>query len=79
MLFELFWAGYPVIHNAMSWKPFGYCYPGADLDCIGNLYDAIRTTHHEKLESYKAHTKALTWKHSPYNPEVQKAWAELLA
>jgi hypothetical protein len=78
MLFELFWAGYPVIHNAMSWKSFGYCYPGADLDSIGKQYDSIRTTHHEKLESYKAHARALTWKHSPYNPEVQKAWAALL-
>lgn len=78
MLFELFWAGYPVIHNAASWSPFGYYYPGSDLDAIGTLYDTIRETHHEKLESYRAHTRALTWKHSPYNPEVQKAWAALL-
>lgn len=78
MLFELFWAGYPVIHNATSWSTFGYFYPGSDLDAIGTLYDTIRETHHEKLESYRAHTRALTWKHSPYNPEVQKAWATLL-
>jgi hypothetical protein len=78
MLFELFWAGYPVIHNATSWSNFGYFYPGSDLDAIGTLYDTIRETHHEKLESYRAHTRALTWKHSPYNPEVQKAWAALL-
>jgi hypothetical protein len=79
MLFELFWAGYPVIHNAMSWGVFGYCYPGADLDAIGKHYSTIQDTHHEKLETYKAHARALTWKHSPYNPEVQSVWASLLA
>lgn len=79
MLFELFWAGYPVLHNAMSWSSFGYCYPGSDLNKMGQLYDDIIRHHHEKLETYKAHTRALTWKHSPYNPEVQQAWSELLA
>jgi hypothetical protein len=79
MLFELFWAGYPVIHNAMSWGSYGYCYPGSDLNKIGQLYDLIRSTHHEKLETYKAHARALAWKHSPYNPEVQKGWSEILS
>jgi hypothetical protein len=79
MLFELFWAGYPVIHNAMSWKQFGYNYAGADLDRMGTLYDQILGHHHEKLEAYKAHARVLAWKHSPYNPEVQKGWSELLS
>lgn len=78
MLFELFWAGYPVLHNAMSWGMFGYCYPGADLQKMGDLYDLIQATHAEKLETYKAHARALAWKHSPYNPEVQEGWAKLL-
>ena len=78
MLFELFWAGYPVIHNAMSWGSFGYCYPGADLNRIGELYSDILRFHHERLETYRSHARALAWKHSPYNPEVQKGWAEIL-
>ena len=78
MLFELFWAGYPVIHNAMSWESFGYCYPGSDIQKMGELYDLIQSTHAEKLETYKAHARALAWKHSPYNPEVQEGWSKLL-
>ena len=78
MLFELFWAGYPVLHNAMSWGNFGYCYPGSDLNKMGQLYDDVLRNHHEKLETYKAHARALAWKHSPYNPEVQEGWACLL-
>lgn len=78
MLFELFWAGYPAIHNAVSWGNFGYCYEGADLDKLGSLYDEVLAHHHEKVESYKAHARCLAWKHSPYNPEIQKGWAELL-
>jgi hypothetical protein len=78
MLFELFWAGYPVIHNAQAWGSFGYCYAGADLEKIGSLYDEITNRHTEKLETYRSHARALAWRHSPYNPEVQKAWAALL-
>jgi Protein of unknown function (DUF2827) len=79
MLFELFWAGYPVIHNAShSWGPFGYCYEGCDLDKVGSLYDAIVDRHHECLETYKAHARTLAWRHSPYNPEVQASWAKIL-
>lgn len=78
MLFELFWAGYPVIHNAMSWGSYGYCYSGSDLQKMGELYDMIQATHAEKLETYKAHARALAWKHSPYNPEVQAGWSKLL-
>jgi hypothetical protein len=79
MLFELFWTGFPVIHNAMSWGKFGYCYAGADLKKMGEYYDEIIHYHPEKLETYKAHARALTWKHSPYNPEVQKGWASILS
>jgi hypothetical protein len=79
MLFELFWAGYPAIHNATSWGNYGYCYTGADLDKIGALYTQIRDHHTAKLETYKGHARTLAWKHSPYNPEIQKGWADLLA
>ncbi len=79
MLFELFWAGYPVIHNAVSWGSYGYSYEGSDLEKIGNLYDDIRFHHHEKLETYRSHARALAWKHSPYNPEIQKGWEAILA
>jgi hypothetical protein len=79
MLFELFWAGYPVIHNAsQSWGSFGYCYEGADLDKVGSLYDSILKSHSERLETYRAHARVIAWKHSPYNPEIQKSWAEIV-
>jgi hypothetical protein len=34
--------------------------------------------HAERLEAYKAHAKALVWRHSIYNPDVQKAWRDLM-
>lgn len=78
MLFELFWAGYPVIHNAQAWSHFGYCYQGSDLEKIGELYNTISERHHERMETYRAHARALAWRHSPYNPEVQEAWSKLV-
>jgi len=79
MLFELFWAGFPVVHNASSaWGSFGYCYEGSDLEKIGSLYDRIQASHKDTIESYKSHARQLAWRHSPYNPEIQKEWASLL-
>jgi hypothetical protein len=78
MLFELFWAGVPVIHNASSaWGSFGYSYEGADLEKMGALYDLIQSTHKDNIESYKAHARQMAWRHSPYNPDIQKEWASL--
>ena len=79
MLFELLWAGFPVIHNAsQSWGAFGYSYKGADLDHVGRLYDSVCLRHSHLLETYRSHARVLAWKHSPYNPDVQKAWSDLL-
>jgi hypothetical protein len=79
MLFELFWAGFPVLHNACSaWGSFGYCYEGSDLEKMGNLYDKIIESHKFNIESYKAHARQMAWRHSPYNPDIQKEWASLL-
>lgn len=78
MLFELLWAGYPAIHNATSWSNYGYSYTGADLDKIGALFTEVQEHHSAKLETYKGHARTLAWKHSPYNPEIQKGWADLL-
>jgi hypothetical protein len=30
------------------------------------------------LETYRSHARSLLWTHSPYNPDVQKAWTQLL-
>jgi hypothetical protein len=79
MLFELLWSGFPVLHNAQAWNPFGYCYKGSDLDEMGQLYDMILQYHHERLEAYKCHSRVLAWKHSPYNPEVQAEWQKLMS
>lgn len=78
MLFELFWAGIPVIHNSQAWGSYGYCYKGSDLDEVGELYSNIRQSHADKLQTYRSHARTLAWKHSPYNPEIQSEWAKLV-
>jgi hypothetical protein len=78
MLFELLWAGYPVIHNAQAWKVFGYCYGGSDLNAIGSLYETVEKYHTERQEAYRSHARALAWKHSPYNPDIQAEWQKLV-
>lgn len=79
MVMELLWTGFPVLHNAKSWEAYGYYYPGSNLNAGGEVFDCVRRNHAEQLEVYKAHARALSWRHSPYNADVQKAWEKLLA
>jgi hypothetical protein len=78
MVLEFLHCGYPVLHNCEAWKEFGYYY--AENDTAGGmkvLCEALNF-HHERLESYKGHARTLFWRHSIYNPDVQKAWLELM-
>jgi len=77
MVLEYFSTGYPVLHNANDWAPYGYYYKNSDLQAASELIDKIRESHRNNSEIYKAHAKALLWRHSPYNPEVQKRWEEI--
>lgn len=78
MTMELLWCGFPVIHNSASWGAYGYFYDGNNLGAAVTQIDAAVTGHAERLEAYKSHAQALAWKHSPYNPDVHRAWEALL-
>jgi hypothetical protein len=78
MVLEFMWAGYPVLHNCEAWKDFGYYY--IDNDTVSGSKQLQEAVHYhlDRLETYKSHVKALYWRHSIYNPEIQKAWLKLL-
>jgi len=79
MVLEYIATGYPCLHNCTAWKDFGYYYPELDTKKAAvQLHEAIHK-HHERLETYNAHAKALMWRHSPYNPENHKAWEKLMS
>ena len=78
MVLELLWAGFPVLHNATAWDEFGYTYKGSDIEGAAKLIEAVRGHHHDRLEVYKSHARSLAWRHSPYNPDVHRAWLKLL-
>ena len=78
MVLEYFWTGYPVLHNAIDWAEFGYAYKGSDIAGAVALIEKIRSAHKDNAAMYRSHARSLTWRHSPYNPEVQRAWAKLI-
>ena len=78
MTLELLWSGFPVLHNAESWGSYGYHYTGNNIPSFQSALQLARERHSELLETYKSHAKALAWTHSPYNPDVQKAWLDLV-
>jgi hypothetical protein len=78
MVFEFFHCGYPVLHNASNWSPYGYYYSGSKINEAVECIEKIRSRHGENTEIFKAHTKQLMWKHSPYNPDIHKEWAKLV-
>jgi len=78
MVLEFMYAGFPVLHNCDAWNAFGYYYPDNNIREAARQLDASIQYHHERLEMYKGHARALTWRHSIYNPDVQKGWLKLL-
>ena len=78
MTLELLWSGFPVLHNSPSWLDYGYGYQEADLATGAALIETVRKTHADTLETYRAHASMLAWRSSPYNPEIQEAWAKII-
>jgi hypothetical protein len=78
MTMEYLTAGFPVIHNAPDWADVGYYYEGNSAEAGEKALEAALTQHANGLERYKAGAETLRWRHSPYNPDVQKAWVDLL-
>lgn len=78
MTLEYLVAGFPVVHNAPDWSDVGYYYKGHDLTEGEAALKRAITFHASTLERYKSGAEVLRWRHSPYNPDVQKGWQELL-
>jgi hypothetical protein len=78
MTLELLHAGFPLIHNATSWCDYGYYYNENDIEGIVKQLEFIHTSHGDRTEVYKSHARALAWRHSLYNPDVQRGWKDLL-
>ena len=78
MVLEFMHAGYPVLHNCDAWDKFGYFYPENDtIQAAKQIHEAVNY-HLDRFEAYKSHVKALIWRHSIYNPDIQVAWKGLL-
>jgi hypothetical protein len=78
MVLEFMYAGYPVLHNCRAWADFGYFYGDNDVKTGAKQVKDIINHHHERLETFKGHGRALLWRHSLYNPDVQRSWKDLL-
>jgi hypothetical protein len=77
MVLEYFHSGYPVLHNASDWSAYGYYYPNSDIAAGVRLLERVLADPMH-AETFTSHAKALTWRHSPYNPDVQRSWAKVL-
>jgi hypothetical protein len=77
MVLEYFYSGYPVLHNASDWSPYGYFYDNSNFEKAVTQIELIRKSHKQNFEVYKAHARQLIWKHSPYNPDIHKSWAKV--
>jgi hypothetical protein len=78
MTLEYLIAGFPVIHNAPDWSDVGYFYKGHSVSEGAAALLRAQNYHVTSLERYRSFAETLRWRHSPYNPEVQKAWQGLL-
>lgn len=78
MTFELMMAGFPLLHNSVGWRDFGYWWTEADMgSAIATLRAAMRS-HGDRLSTYAVEAEQLAWAHSIANPAVRTAWMRLL-
>ena len=78
MTLEYLYAGFPIIHNSQDWSDAGYFYEGSNVDKGASALMKALEFHETRLETYASGAAALQWRHSPYNPEVQRAWKALI-
>lgn len=76
--FEQMFCGFPVLHNSIAWKDYGYYYSLNDWSSAVELLDKAIRSHKDFQAVYETHAKNLAWRHSIYNPEVQAEWREIL-
>jgi hypothetical protein len=70
--------GFPIIHNFSCFKEYAYYYEGNNLDSAVTAIEDVIQNHVARKELYKAQSQQLTWRFSPYNPENQKAWIQMI-
>jgi hypothetical protein len=78
MTLEYLFSGFPILHNAPDWSDAGYYYEGSNIDNGTNMLEKILLYHDSNMEQYISGATVLQWRHSIYNPEVQKAWSKLV-
>jgi hypothetical protein len=78
MTLEYLVSGFPIIHNAPDWSDAGYYYEGSSVEKGSEVLKKVLEFHASSLEPYAAGAAAIQWRHSAYNPEVHRAWKELL-
>ena len=78
MTFELMMAGFPLLHNSVGWRDFGYWWTEADMEGgVATLRVAMRS-HGDRLSTYAVEAEQLAWAHSIANPAVRAAWLRLM-
>ena len=75
---EHIFMGFPVVHNFSVFKEYAYYYEGNNLDSAIAAIEDIIQNHVARKEMYKAQSQQLTWRFSPYNPENQKGWIDMI-
>ena len=78
MTLEYLFSGFPILHNAPDWSDAGYYYEESNINNGMNMLEKILLYHSSRMEQYISGATVLQWRHSIYNPEVQKAWSKLV-
>jgi len=75
---EHMWMGFPILHNFSCFKDYAYYYEENNLDSALNALEDLFVNHIIRQEMHRSQARELEWRFSPYNPENQKAWLDLL-
>ncbi len=78
MIFEYLYSGFPVIHNAPTWRDAGYYFHEESIEEGVKVIAVAIERHTESVDTFIGQGKPILFRHSIYNPKVQTVWKELL-
>lgn len=76
--YECLYYGYPLVHNSVEIKDYGYYYEGQDMEACGKAILYALTNHNNHFETYIQNARSYLETIHPNNAEIKKTYSRYI-
>lgn len=76
--YECLYYGYPLVHNSIEIKDYGYYYEGQDIEACGKAILYALANHNNHLETYIQKSRLYLETIDPNNAEIKKVYSQFI-